>query len=214
MTPGIMAWCDQKMANVRLYNTGYLKWDHGCLRRASMVQGGCLHLRSVPRRLAEGTHCFRQLLESDQHLRGWERSAYAGKCWSLLHLPARLQLQFVGTFVLVFVVFAVPIGVTADCIPGYAVNHARDLGPRIMTAMFGYGAQVFTLRHHYWIWGSCHRNFYQLSVSATTPQPRVICRSSNGQYGNASARAYAMHQKRRELCRSRRTPGICRNRTR
>ena len=27
MTPGIMAWCDQKMANVRLYNTGYLKWD-------------------------------------------------------------------------------------------------------------------------------------------------------------------------------------------
>ncbi|KAJ7779493.1 putative aquaporin 4 [Mycena maculata] len=35
---------------------------------------------------------------------------------------------------------------------GYAINPARDLGPRILTAMVGYGKQVFTFRNQYWLW--------------------------------------------------------------
>ncbi|KAE9263586.1 hypothetical protein PR003_g33105 [Phytophthora rubi] len=35
---------------------------------------------------------------------------------------------------------------------GYAVNPARDLGPRIFTAIAGWGTKAFTLRNHYfWI---------------------------------------------------------------
>jgi len=83
--------------------------------------------------------------------------------------------EFIGTFILVFVVFAISdkhnsaihpsliplvifmlilgIGAAFGMQTGYAVNPARDLGPRIMTAMVGYGSQVFTFRHNYWIWG-------------------------------------------------------------
>jgi len=35
---------------------------------------------------------------------------------------------------------------------GFAFNPARDLGPRILTAMVGYGGAVFTYRHQYWLW--------------------------------------------------------------
>ncbi|KAI6103079.1 aquaporin-like protein [Pisolithus croceorrhizus] len=35
---------------------------------------------------------------------------------------------------------------------GFAVNPARDLGPRILTAMVGYGKDVFTYRNQYWLW--------------------------------------------------------------
>ncbi|KAH9977043.1 aquaporin [Lactifluus volemus] len=83
--------------------------------------------------------------------------------------------EFIGAFILVFVVFAISdrrnsgldpsfiplvifililgIGAAFGMQTGYAINPARDLGPRVMTAMVGYGAQVFTFRHHYWIWG-------------------------------------------------------------
>ncbi|KAI9452671.1 aquaporin [Russula earlei] len=83
--------------------------------------------------------------------------------------------EFIGTFILLLVVFAISdkrnsglhpsliplviflvilgIGAAFGMQTGYAINPARDLGPRIMTAMVGYGAQVFTFRHHYWIWG-------------------------------------------------------------
>ncbi|KAF5384163.1 hypothetical protein D9615_003364 [Tricholomella constricta] len=34
----------------------------------------------------------------------------------------------------------------------YALNPARDLGPRLLTSMVGYGKAVYTYRHQYWIW--------------------------------------------------------------
>lgn len=35
---------------------------------------------------------------------------------------------------------------------GYAINPARDFGPRVFTAMAGYGKEVFTFRNQYWLW--------------------------------------------------------------
>ncbi|KAH9993586.1 aquaporin-like protein, partial [Russula vinacea] len=83
--------------------------------------------------------------------------------------------DFIGTFIFIFVVFTVAdksnSGLHFSLIPlaifvvilgggsafgmqtGFAINPAVDLGPRIMTAMVGYGTQAFTFRHHYWIWG-------------------------------------------------------------
>ncbi|GLB45121.1 putative MIP aquaporin (TC 1.A.8) family protein [Lyophyllum shimeji] len=35
---------------------------------------------------------------------------------------------------------------------GFAINPARDLGPRLLTSMVGYGKAVYTFRNQYWIW--------------------------------------------------------------
>ncbi|PPQ85237.1 hypothetical protein CVT25_010010 [Psilocybe cyanescens] len=66
-------------------------------------------------------------------------------------------LVCVGIFI-IFVGIAACFGMQT----GFAVNPARDLGPRMLTAMVGYGRQVFTLRHatpvltvlhsQYWLW--------------------------------------------------------------
>jgi len=44
------------------------------------------------------------------------------------------------------------IGAALGMETGYAINPARDLGPRILTAMVGYGKDVFTFRNQYWVW--------------------------------------------------------------
>ncbi|KAE8908052.1 hypothetical protein PF003_g7417 [Phytophthora fragariae] len=82
--------------------------------------------------------------------------------------------EFIGTAMLVLSIYAItdkrnraagPVGAPfAFCLmimalgmafgmnTGYAVNPARDLGPRIFTAIAGWGTKVFTLRNHYfWI---------------------------------------------------------------
>ncbi|KAG6840565.1 hypothetical protein C0991_005841 [Blastosporella zonata] len=35
---------------------------------------------------------------------------------------------------------------------GFAINPARDFGPRLLTSMVGYGKAVYTFRNQYWIW--------------------------------------------------------------
>ncbi|KAF7288676.1 hypothetical protein HMN09_01373600 [Mycena chlorophos] len=44
------------------------------------------------------------------------------------------------------------IGASLGMETGYAVNPARDLGPRLLTSMVGYGGAVYTYRRQYWFW--------------------------------------------------------------
>ncbi|KAI0042138.1 aquaporin [Auriscalpium vulgare] len=96
--------------------------------------------------------------------------------YSAAYMPAANCFfdEFLGAFILMLVVFAVSdkrngppppglvplvifivilgIGAAFGMQTGYAINPARDLGPRLMTAMVGYGRQVFNFRDQYWIW--------------------------------------------------------------
>ena len=87
--------------------------------------------------------------------------------------PGGFVDQLVGTALLVIVIFAVGdsrnmalsamfgpivvgaavllIGMTYGLNAGYAINPARDLGPRLFTYAAGWGEQVFTA-HDYWWW--------------------------------------------------------------
>jgi len=46
----------------------------------------------------------------------------------------------------------VGIGAAFGMQTGWAVNPARDLGPRLMTWTVGYGTEVFNFRNQYWLW--------------------------------------------------------------
>ncbi|KAM5541375.1 hypothetical protein V8D89_004929, partial [Ganoderma adspersum] len=52
------------------------------------------------------------------------------------------------------VLFITMIGISAalGMQTGFAINPARDLGPRLLTAMVGYGSPVFTFKNQYWLW--------------------------------------------------------------
>jgi MIP family channel proteins len=57
--------------------------------------------------------------------------------------PAGLAPVVVGLLVIL-------IGATFGFNSGYAINPARDLGPRIFTAVAGWGADVFRAGNHWW----------------------------------------------------------------
>ena len=44
----------------------------------------------------------------------------------------------------------VALGMTFGFNAGYAINPARDLGPRVFTAMAGWGSEVFTAGGGWW----------------------------------------------------------------
>jgi MIP family channel proteins len=86
--------------------------------------------------------------------------------------PGGFVDQVMGTALLVLLVFAltdrlnlapapssipvmvgavvVVIGMTLGFNAGYAINPARDFGPRVFTAIAGWGPQVFRAGHHWW----------------------------------------------------------------
>jgi MIP family channel proteins len=86
--------------------------------------------------------------------------------------PGGFVDQVVGTALLVLLVFALTdaknLAPTANLLPlmvglavvvigqcygvnaGYAINPARDLGPRLFTAIAGWGREVFRAGHHWW----------------------------------------------------------------
>jgi MIP family channel proteins len=90
----------------------------------------------------------------------------------LSNVPGGLVDQVVGTGLLLLVLFAlgdaknlapepknspllvgalvVLIGMTFGFNSGYAINPARDLGPRTFTALAGWGAEVFRAGHGWW----------------------------------------------------------------
>jgi len=90
----------------------------------------------------------------------------------LSNVPGGLIDQIVGTALLLLLVFAlgdqknfaaegrlqpilvgaavVLIGMTFGFNAGYAINPARDLGPRLFTAVAGWGGEVFTAGNSWW----------------------------------------------------------------
>jgi MIP family channel proteins len=58
-------------------------------------------------------------------------------------LPAALSPVLVGLCVLL-------IGMTYGLNAGYAINPARDFGPRLFTYLAGWGDEVFTADNHWW----------------------------------------------------------------
>jgi len=46
----------------------------------------------------------------------------------------------------------VGIGAALGTQTAYCLNPARDFGPRVACAIFGYPHQIWTNRHHYWVY--------------------------------------------------------------
>ncbi|KAJ3546461.1 hypothetical protein NMY22_g2051 [Coprinellus aureogranulatus] len=88
---------------------------------------------------------------------------------------ASFFMEFLGTTILSFVVmiltderngvapspglyplamFVLFLGIgTSLGMTGWALNPARDFGPRVFLAMAGYSSEIWSLRGQYWIWG-------------------------------------------------------------
>jgi len=60
-------------------------------------------------------------------------------------VPTSLVPMYVG-----FLILAIGICFGANC--GYALNPARDLAPRLLTLMAGWGTKVFSYKNYTWFW--------------------------------------------------------------
>jgi len=98
------------------------------------------------------------------------------------------------------ILFVVLLGI-ALCLgmeTGFAVNPARDLGPRLLTSMVGYGGAVYSFRNQYWLWGGVMASilggliggfFYEIlfSSNGTSIVMRALTRKKpNGSNNNVS----------------------------
>lgn len=88
---------------------------------------------------------------------------------SYLSMPSAVLSEFVGSLVLMFGVLAIGDSAHSSMVPfanfilllsigcalgwqtGYAINPARDLGPRVLSYLAGYSSEVFTVGPHYWL---------------------------------------------------------------
>ncbi|KAH8980765.1 aquaporin [Lactarius hatsudake] len=116
------------------------------------------------------------LFEGGKGIRTVPGSASLFTSYAAPYMPAANCFfdEFFATFLLLIVVWAVTdprngppppgmiplviffavlgIGTTFGMQTGFAINPARDLGPRLMTFMVGYGGEVFKYRNQYWFW--------------------------------------------------------------
>jgi len=71
-------------------------------------------------------------------------------CIYAINDDANLGAGNLGPLCLFFVIFG--IGCAWGWETGYAINLARDFGPRLMSYMLGYGKQVWTAGNYYfWV---------------------------------------------------------------
>ncbi|PFH46530.1 hypothetical protein AMATHDRAFT_69649 [Amanita thiersii Skay4041] len=59
-----------------------------------------------------------------------------------------------GLAPLVLFVTLMGIALSLGMETGFGINPARDLGPRLLTSMVGYGRMVYNFRKQYWLWCS------------------------------------------------------------
>jgi MIP family channel proteins len=116
--------------------------------------------------------------EALDHFDGGTRTLETAGIWAtypqdyLTTFPGGFVDQVVGTALLILVIFAVGdqrnvalpaalgpmvvgasvllIGMTYGLNAGYAINPARDFGPRLFTFLAGWGNEVFTAHDHWW----------------------------------------------------------------
>ncbi|UZJ54869.1 hypothetical protein CBS101457_004189 [Exobasidium rhododendri] len=58
-----------------------------------------------------------------------------------------------GTMAFAMFIVLLGIGASMGVNTGYAMNGARDTGPRIALWILGYGSEIWSHNHNYWIWG-------------------------------------------------------------